>query len=150
MVQAGQRSTFREAHIPSFAAAASAKVAFYFPRAARVLRYFAVPEVAEAAHATQVLDATFVNKGTAGAGATTLCVLTNDSDLAASTTRVSSAWVANDAKELDTQNRPGSPTHVQNTADSIAAGEVIECTAAKAAGTQTGALLVGMEVVESV
>ena len=148
-MQAGQRSTFREQHVPSFAASASAICRFYFPRATRVKRYYAVPEVAEAAHATQVLAVTFVNKGTAGAGSTTLAVLTNDSDLADSTTRQSGAWVANDALELDTENRPGSPTHLENTADSIAAGEVVEATAAKAAGTATGSLTVGMEVVES-
>lgn len=133
----------------AIAASASSVVEFYFPRPVRIKRYWAVPSVAEAAHATQVLDCTFVNGGTGGGGSTGLAVLTNDTDLADSTTRKSSAWVANDAKEILTEARPGSPTALQNTADSIAAGEVVKCTVAKAAGTATGNVIVGIDYVYS-
>jgi hypothetical protein len=139
----------RAVHFASFAAAASGVANIYFPRAFRVIRYYGVANVAEAAHATQVLDITFVNKGVGGAGATTLAVLTNDTDLADSITRKSSAWVANVAKEILTQARPGTPTNAQNVWDSIAAGEVIQVTAAKAAGTATGYVTAGIEGVES-
>ena len=135
--------------VQALAASTSSILEFYFARAARIKRYWAVPSVAEAAHATQVLDVTFVNAGTAGAGSTTLAVLTNDSDLADSITRKSSAWVAHDAKEIDTEARPGSPTNAENVADAIAAGEVVKATVAKAAGTTTGNVLVGIEYVWS-
>lgn len=135
--------------VSALAASASSVLEFYFPKAVRVSRYWAVPSVAEAAHATQVLDCTFVNAGTDGSGSTTLAILTNDSDLADSTTRESGAWVAHDAKELITENRPGTPTSVQNTADAILAGEVIKCTVAKAAGTTTGNVIVGIDYIES-
>lgn len=143
------RPLIREQTVQALAASASSVLEFYFPRPARIIRYFAVPSVAEAAHATQVPDVTFVNAGTAGAGSTTLAVLTNDTDLADSTTRKSSAWVAHDAKEIWTESRPGTPTAAQNVRDSIAAGEVIKCTVAKAAGTATGNMSVGIEYVES-
>lgn len=134
--------------VAALAATGSSVLEFYFPRKARILRYFAVPSVAEAAHSTQVLDCTFVDAGTGGAGSTTLAVLTNDSDLADSTTRESSAWVAHDAKELITEDRPGG-AWADDKADEIAAGSVIKCTVAKAAGTTTGNVIVGIEYVES-
>lgn len=138
------------ANVASFAASASALAYFYFPRPARILRYFAVPGVAEAAHATQVLDATFVSKGTDGAGSTTLAVLTNDSDLADSATRESGAWVAFDVKELLTEARPSlDADDPLNVRDEIAANTVILCTLAKAAGTTTGAAMCGIEFVWS-
>lgn len=144
-----QRTQTMTETVQALAASASSILEFYFPKAVRIKRYWAVPSVAEAAHATQVLDCTFVNAGTDGSGSTTLAVLTNDSDLADSTTRKSSAWVAHDAKEIDTENRPGSPTWAQNQADSIAAGSVVKCTVAKAAGTTTGNVLVGIDYVHS-
>lgn len=133
----------------AIAASSSSVLEFYLPRASRIKRYFAVPSVAEAADASKVLDCTFVNAGTDGSGATTLAILTNDSDLADSTTRESGAWVAHDMKELKTEDRPGSPTHAQNSADEIAAGSVIKCTVAKAASTATGNVIVGIEYDES-
>lgn len=132
----------------ALAASGSSILEFYFPRDARIVRYFAVPSVAEAAHATQVLDCTFVNAGTAGAGSTTLAVLTNDSDLADSTTRKSSAWSAHDAKEILCSARPVS-AEATNVYDEIAAGSVVKCTVAKAAGTQTGNVIVGIEYIDS-
>lgn len=131
--------------VQGIAATGAAQVNFYLPHGARIVRYFAVPSVAEAAHSTQVLSVTFTNKGTDGSGSTALAVLTNDSDLADSTTRESGAWVADDVKELVTNNRPGSPTNAQNVHDDIAAGSVIEAAVAKAAGTQTGDVTVGIE-----
>lgn len=136
------------ATVAALAATQSSVLEFYFPMAVRIKRYFAAPSVAEAAHATQVLDCTFVNAGTDGSGSTTLAVLTNDSDLADSTTRESGAWVAHDAKELNTENRPGGAAST-NVADEIAAGSVIKCTVAKAAGATTGNVFVGIEYVES-
>ena len=122
---------------------------FYFPRAARILRYFDVPSVAQAAHATIVVDAVFVNAGTDGSGSTTLATLTNDSDLADSTTRESGAWVAHDAKELVCEDRPGG-TAATNVRDEIAAGSVIKVTVTGAGTTPTAANhIVGIEYVES-
>ena len=98
--------------------------AFYFPRGARVTRYFAVPAASQAAHATIVDTVTFTDEGTDGSGSTVLAVLTNDSDLADSTTRESGAWTAFDAKEINTENRP-SGTDATNVADEIAPGGVV-------------------------
>lgn len=123
---------------------------FYFPRGARIIRYFDTPAVAQAAHATIVVDATFVNAGTDGSGSATLAVLTNDTDLADSTTRKSSAWVAHDAKEINTESRPGTPTAAQNVRDVIAAGGVVKCTLTGAGVTPAaGNHTVGIEYVES-
>lgn len=135
----------------AIAASASSVMEFYFPRAARVQRYFGVSSVAEAAHTTQASDLTFVNAGTDGAGSATLCTLTNDSDLASSSVRVgNSAWVAHDAKELITIARPGLlSTDPLNVMDAILAGQVVKCTHAKAAGTTTGNMIAGIEFVWS-
>lgn len=123
---------------------------FYFPRAARILRYFAVPSAAQAAHATIIVEDVFVNAGTDGSGTTELCELTNDSDVSDDTTHESSAWVAHDAKELRTEDRPGSPTFDENVADEIAAGSVIKCTVTGAGTTPTASNhIVGIEYVES-
>jgi hypothetical protein len=132
----------------ALAASGSSIVEFYFPTPVRVKRYWAVPSVAEAAHATQVLDVTFVDAGTAGAGSTTLAVLTNDTDLADSTTRESGAWAAHDAKEVNTEARPVS-AYATDVADYLAAGTVVKVTVAKAAGTATGNVLVGIDYVPS-
>lgn len=144
-----ERSKLQVQTVQALAASASSVVEFYFPRAVRIQRYFAVPSVAEAGHATQVLDCTFVNASTDGAGSTTLAILTNDTDLADSTTREQGAWVAHDAKELVTEDRPAGGTVTTNVMDEIAAGSVIKCTVAKAAGTTTGNVFVGIEYVES-
>lgn len=133
----------------ALAASASSVIEFAFSGPVRIIRYWAVPSVAEAAHATQVLDCTFVNAGVSGGGSAALAVLTNDSDLADSITRKSSAWVAHDVKELLTGARPGSPTYAQNAYDAIADGEVVKCTVAKAAGTATGNVIVGVDYVPS-
>lgn len=143
------RTQIRDATVQALAASGSSVLEFYFPRAVRIKRYFAVPSVAEAAHATQALTVTFVNASTDGAGSTTLALLTNDTDDADAVTVESGAWVAHDAKELNTENRPGSPTNAQNEADEIAAGTVIKVTVAKAAGTTTGNVLVGIEYIDS-
>lgn len=133
----------------AIAASGSSVLDFSFPYPVRIVRYWAIASVAEAAHATQVLDCTFVNAGTTGGGSTALAVLTNDSDLADSTTRKSSAWVAGDVKELLTGARPGSPTYAQNVYDAIADGEVVKCTVAKAASTATGNVIVGVDYLPS-
>jgi hypothetical protein len=132
-------------HVANLAASANDVLQFHFPWPARIVRYFAVPSVGEAAHSTQALDCTFVNEGTDGTGTATLAVLTNDSDLADTTTRESGAWVANVVKELKTEARPATPTNAQNSHDEIAAGSTIACTVAKAAGTTTGDVTVGIE-----
>jgi hypothetical protein len=111
--------------------------AFYLPRAARVTRYFAIPTLADqAAHSTVVVSATFVDEGTDGSGSTTMAVLTNDSDDADSTTRESGAWTRYDAKELNTEDRPGG-TDATNVADEYAAGSVISVTLTGAGTTPT-------------
>lgn len=120
----------------------------YFKRAARIKNYWAVPSVAEASHATQALTVTFTNKGGAGAGSTVLATLTNDTDLADTTTREQGAWAAHVVKQLDAENRPGG-TALTNNADSVAAGDVVQITIAKAAGTATGDVTAGMDYVES-
>lgn len=112
--------------------------AFYFPRAARITRYFAIPTLADqAAHATIVVSATFVDEGTDGSGSTTLAVLTNDSDTADSPTEESGAWTRYDAKELRTEGRPAGGTDATNVADEIAAGTVISVTLTGAGTTPT-------------
>lgn len=128
----------------ALAASGSSVMELYVPRAFRVTRYWAVPSVAEAAHSTQVLDVTFVDASTDGSGSTTLAILTNDSDLADSTTRKSSAWVAHDAKEIYTEARPVTAA-ATDLRDSLAAGTVLKITIAKAAGTTTGNVVAGVE-----
>lgn len=130
--------------------AGTVTVEFYFPNAARILRYFDVPAVAQAAHATIVVTTEFINASTDGSGSTVLATLTNDTDLADSTVRKSSAWVAHDAKEINCESRPGSPTNAQNEADEIAAGTVIKVNITGAGSTPTAAVhCVGIEYVES-
>lgn len=122
---------------------------FYFPRAARILRYFDVPTVAQAAHATITVKAVFVNAGTDGSGSTTLATLSNDTDDANSTILKSAAWVAHDALELSTEARPVSAT-ATNVRDEIAAGTVIKCTITGAGTTPTASVHhPGIEYVES-
>jgi len=143
------RSQYKEA---SFAlnAAGTVPANFYFAKAARIKRYYAVPNVAQAAHATIVDTVTFTNKGTAGAGSTVLAVLTNDSDLADSTTRVSSAWSANVVKELNTEDRPGAFANTTDVADEIAAGAVVLVELLGAGTTPTANFFtVGIEFWES-
>lgn len=138
--------------IYDLAASASQIIEFYFPRPARIKRLFAVPSVAEPAHASQVLDVTMVDAGLDGSGSTTVAVLTNDSDLAdnpSGPVRESGAWVAHDAKEIDFENRPGSPTNAQNEAYEVAAGSVLKVTVAKAVGATTGDVMVGLEAIWS-
>lgn len=108
---------------------------FYFPRAARIKRYFAVPQAAQAAHATIVDTVTFTDKGVSGAGSTVLATLTNDSDLADSTTRESGAWAAAVVKQVNTEDRPTGGTAATNEADAIAAGSVIEVAVTGAGST---------------
>lgn len=123
---------------------------FYFPKAARIKRYWAVPNVDQAAHASVVDTVTFTNKGTDGSGSTVLCVLTNDSDLADSTTRKSSAWSANVVKELNTEDRPGAFSNTTDVADEIAAGSVVQAALLGAGTTPTANFFtIGIEYVES-
>jgi hypothetical protein len=109
---------------------------FYFPNGARIVRYFAVPAVAQAAHASVVDTVTFTDRGTGGAGSTDLAILTNDSDLADSTTRKSAAWVAHDALEINAENRPGG-ADATNVADEIAVGGVVSVALLGAGATPT-------------
>lgn len=123
---------------------------FYFAKAVRIKRLWAVPQAAQAAHSTIVDTVTFTDRGTAGAGSTDIAVLTNDTDLADSITRESGAWVAYDAKEVDYENRPGSPTNAENSAYEVAAGTVISVQVL-GAGTTPDAnwFTVGIDYVES-
>lgn len=132
----------------ALAASTSSVLEFYFPKAVRVKRYFAIPSAAEAADATKVLSVTFTDAGTDGAGTTDLAVLTNDTDLADNTTRESGAWAAHVAKELATENRPGGSA-ATNEADALDAGTVVKVTVAKAASTAAGNVAVGIEYIES-
>jgi hypothetical protein len=123
---------------------------FYFPRGARIKRYFAVPSVAQAAHSTIVDDVVFVNAGAVGDGTTVLATLTNDSDIAATIAIKEGAWVAHHATELITENRPASPTALQNDADVIAVGGVIKATLTGAGTTPTANwFTIGVEYVIS-
>lgn len=123
---------------------------FYFPKAVRIKRYFATPQAAQAAHSTIVVSVTFINKGTAGAGSTTLALLTNDSDDSDDTTTEVGAWAAYDAKEINTEDRPGSPTNAENSADEIAAGSVVTVEVTGAGSTPSANwFTVGVEFVES-
>lgn len=98
---------------------------FSLPFAARVISYFAVPILADqAAHATIVDTVTFTNKGTDGDGSSVVAILTNDSDLAASTTRNSGAWASGTLKEVNCEARPSS-ADATNVADEYAANSVI-------------------------
>ncbi len=126
-------------------------MAFFFPKAARIKRYFMLPTLAaQAAHATIVVEGVFMNKSTDGSGSTTLATFTNDSDTADGIATQSGAWVRYDALEIDTENRPGSPTNAQNEADEIAAGSAIIVTITGAGTTPTANQFVaGMEYVES-
>ena len=125
----------------ALAAAGSFVDYFYFPRAVRVIAYFAVPSVAEAAHATQAVAVTFNNRGVDGLGNTVLATITNENDLTNTTTRKVSAFVAKDAIELVTSTRPDGSNGQY---DSIPAGAVVEVGVTKAAGTQTGDVVAGM------
>lgn len=123
---------------------------FYFPKAARIKKYFVVPAVAQAAHATIVVSATFINKGTDGSGSTTLALFTNDSDDENDLTTVVGAWVAHDAAVLNCEDRPGAFDNDTDVADEIAAGTVIAVAVTGAGTTPTAnQLTVGVEFVES-
>jgi hypothetical protein len=138
-----------QGNVDALAASAAYTTQFVLPRKARIKRYYAASEVVEAAHSTQVLNVTYTNKGPLGTGTTVMAVLTNDSDLADAITRESSAWDDHVIKEIDTENRPGSPTNAENSADEIEAGSIIEVEVAKASGTQTGAVTFGIEFIWS-
>ena len=116
--------------------AGTVTAAFYLPRGARITRYFAVPAVDQAAHSTVVDTVTFTDEGTDGSGSTVLAILTNDSDLADSTTRESGAWTAFDAKEVNTEDRPGG-ADATNVADEIAPGGVVSVALLGAGSTPT-------------
>jgi hypothetical protein len=116
---------------------------FHFPHPVRVVRYFATPGVSEAADATKAVVVVFQD------GATTLATLTNDTDTADDIDTDSAAWVQHTTREINTEDRPGSPTPAENTPDAIAAGHTIKVTVTKAAGTATGFMSVGMEVKRS-
>lgn len=126
-------------------------VVFFLPQASRIKRYFAIPQLAaQAAHATITVEVVFTNKSTDGSGSTTLATLTNDTDTADGIATKSAAWVRYDAMEVNTENRPGSPTNAQNEADEIAAGSVIAAVITGAGTTPTAnEFIVGIEYVES-
>lgn len=131
------RSQYMVGTTPVLTSGAGMAIDFYFPRAARILRYAVVPAVAQAAHASVVVTGEFTNAGTGGAGSTVLATFTNDSDLADSIVRKSGAWVAHDALEIITNNRPASPTNDENSWDEIAAGSVIKYIPTSAGSTPT-------------
>lgn len=122
---------------------------WYFPTAHRIVRYWAIPSAAEAAHATQELSFIFATVAADGTVGATVATLTNNSGTANTTKILSSAWVANAAKVIDCGNRPGSPTNVQNAWDTQAAGTSLKCTMAKAAGTTSGMATVGIDTIPS-
>jgi hypothetical protein len=122
---------------------------FFFPRGARIKRYFAIPSVAQAAHSTITDEIVFVNAGTDGSGSTTLATLTNDSDTAATTKIKEGAWVAHDALEINTESRPVSAA-ATDVADLIAIGGVVKATLTGAGTTPTANwFTIGVEYVES-
>ena len=131
------RSQYMVASIVIPTSGATLPLEFYFPRAARILRYAVTPAVAQAAHATIVVGGVFTNKSTDGSGTTALATFTNDTDTASGIATKSAAWVAHDALEIITNNRPGSPTSAQNSFDEIAAGSVINYIATAAGTTPT-------------
>jgi hypothetical protein len=130
-------------------AGATPAAEFYFPRAVRILRYFDVPNVAQAAHATITVTAVFTNAGTDGAGSTVLATLTNATGTANTTKIKSAAWVAHDALEINTEARPVSAVDTDN-ADEIAAGSVIKVVITGAGSTPTASVHhIGIEFIES-
>ena len=144
-----ERSKYREATI-AINTGGTVTLEFYFPKAARVKKYFVTPAVAQAAHATIVVSATFINKGTDGSGSTTLALFTNDSDDADDDTTICAAWVAHDALVLDCEDRPGAFDNDADVADEIPAGTVIAVAITGAGTTPTAnQLTAGMEIVES-
>jgi len=140
-----RETEFLTATFHGIAAAGGAEANFYFPHGARIVRYFAIPSVAEAAHGSQVLSVVFTDKGDAGSGSAVLATLTNDSGDSDDIDLESGAWAANVVKEIVANDRPGTPTNAQNEFDDIAGGSVIEVAVAKAAGTSTGDVTVGIE-----
>ena len=143
------RKQIQRGDTPSVAAGANGSSFLFFPRAVRIRRYFAVPGVAEASDAAKEAKVEFINRGTNGAGATVLATLTNLTGAVAGLTLAKAAWVAGQGNALDTEARPGTPTQAQNSTDAIAAGSVIEVKLTKAALTATGAMVGGVEFVES-
>ena len=102
-----------------------------------VCAFAALPAVAQAAHATVVVTGVFTNAGTDGSGSTALATFTNDTDVASGIATKSAAYVAHDALEIITNNRPGTPTSAQNSFDEIAAGTVIKYIPTSAGSTPT-------------
>lgn len=111
----------------------------------RIVRVWAVPEVAQAAHATVLMECML---GTV-ADPDAYVHLTNDSDLSDSDVIVTSAWAANTVKEKDyeddtsgTEDRPGSYKE-------IAAG-LIQARVVKSGSTpDAGRVTFGMDYYES-
>lgn len=137
--------------VKAIAATESAVLHFLFPRKHRVLKAWLISSVAQVAHATQVLDASFKNEGAAGAGTEIIALITNDSDDTSEPDPavLTQAHVANVPSQIDFESRPGSPTWAQNEAKEVNAGDVIAVTVAAATGAATGDVTVGMEVIES-
>lgn len=143
------RSQFKEATL-TLNTAGTVTAEFYFPKGGRVKSYYAVPAVIQAAHSTIVDTVTFTNRSTDGAGTTDVAVLTNDTDLADSVTRVSSAWAAHVVKRLNCEDRPGDFANTTDVADEIAVGGVVSCALLGAGTTPTANFFtVGIEFWES-
>lgn len=126
---------------------------FYFPWPAAVVRYFATPSVAEAAHASQELKVVWVNAGAVdGTGSTVLATITNLSGATAGATlnKLAGGWVAHKGEELCTIARPTlASSSALNIYDKLIALNVVKCTVTKAAGTTTGNVIAGIEYVRT-
>lgn len=117
----------RDVNASDLADTASLVAHLYFPEAAIITQIAATNLSAIAAHATTVATVTVTDLGVAGAGSTVVGVITNDSDLADSTTRTSQAYAAKIASVLDlgTDSTAGYE---------VAAGSVVAVSVANATG----------------
>jgi len=138
--------------VPNLAASSSQSVHFHFAKPARIKRLWAVSSAAQGLSGTATLTVSLIDRGTNGTGNTTVAVLTNNSgqtDSPAGPVRSVAAWAANVGRAIDFENRPGGATSAQNEALEIPAGSVLSVTVAKAAGTNTGDVAVGLDYLES-
>jgi len=140
--------------VTGLAASGTATLQFYFPRKVRLKGFWAVSSVAQAAHGSQVLSVTLTDRGTNGTGTTDIAVITNNSgqaNQASGPARLSGAWAAYVGRVVDFEDRPRTNPNVPvySEAIEVPAGNTFTVTIAKAAGTATGDVAVGIDYVES-
>lgn len=131
------------------AASGTATLAFFFPKDARIKRYWVVPSAANAASSSVTVGIVFTDVGDDDSGTTVLATFTNDTDVTDDTDKKSGAYAALVPVAIDTEDRPGSPTHNDNSMDAVAAGSVVKAVITAAASTTTSDFTVGIEYVES-